>query len=423
MHLHAHDWCHPLDCLHSLAAQYPTLAFLYSGLKTSYSGDMSWLGFDAIEQFEGDDPTLLRHATSTSHATLPSWFGYLSYEFGRTIPTTIKPSTISLPKLRLTRFRHVLQFDHVRQTIRRHSVDNSSFDLQRYIAPKELDFTPPHVTSISSNMNQSYYRQHIEETLEAIRSGSFYQANITRKFMGRWGDIPSREEMSQLFHQLSYVSPAPYSAFITYPDTTILSSSPEQFLKIDADGTLTTRPIKGTSSLDNQADTLASSLKNRAENLMIVDLMRNDFAKVTNLGSVRVPHLFEVDNFKTLRHLSSTITGKLRPDLTIADAILACFPAGSMTGAPKQRVIQWCEKTEGIQRGVYSGAIGWLSRHTCEFSVVIRTLIAQNDQFEFQVGGGIVNDSDAYDEWEETMTKSRGIAQALGIHLEDLRNI
>jgi para-aminobenzoate synthetase component 1 len=432
MHIAAHDWCHPLECFHALAADYPNLVFLYSGLHTSYSGALSWLAFDSVEQFDGDDVALLRHAVASSHEIYPSWFGYLAYEFGRDIPSSIKPTTITMPKLRLSRFRHILKFDHITQTLTRYSIDNAPFDLTPYIVPTTQD-APLYdnledepllpVEAISSNMSKTYYRQHIENTLEAIRAGNFYQANITRKFMGRWRTKPTQEQLTNLFHHLSYVSPAPYSAYLAYDDATILSSSPELFLKLAPDGTLSTRPIKGTVSLENHADLLENSEKNRAENLMIVDLMRNDFSKVAQLGTVNVPQLFDIDNFKTLRHLSSTITAKLEPTLSTADAIMACFPAGSMTGAPKKRVIAWCEHIEAIERGVYSGAIGWISRHSCELSVVIRTLITRDKQFEFQVGGGIVADSDAHDEWQETMTKARGLAHALGIDIEDLSSL
>jgi len=153
---------------------------------------------------------------------------------------------------------------------------------------------------------------------------------------------------------------------------------------------------------------------------MITDLMRNDFSRVAKRGSVRVSELFGIDSFATIHHMSSTVEAELSEERSVPDAIQACFPPGSMTGAPKIAAMKWCSRMEAMERGVYSGALGWIAPDSCELSVVIRTLIIQGNRFEFQVGGGIVADSKPESEWQETLIKARGIAHALGIKEEAL---
>ncbi|MDE3038695.1 MAG: anthranilate synthase component I family protein, partial [Pseudomonadota bacterium] len=218
------------------------------------------------------------------------------------------------------------------------------------------------------------------------------------------------------------------SAFLRLGGTSILSSSPELFLKIDAGGQMRARPIKGTAprsddpARDRQLrDALAASAKDRAENLMIADLMRNDFSRSCVPGSVGAESLFDVTSHATIHHLSSTITGKKHHGRSTIEAVKACFPPGSMTGAPKIRAMQLCSELERRERGVYSGAIGWFGGDgSCELSVVIRTLVLRDKRFEFQVGGGIVADSTPEGELQEMMDKSRGILAALGLSIGDL---
>jgi anthranilate/para-aminobenzoate synthase component I len=202
-------------------------------------------------------------------------------------------------------------------------------------------------------------------------------------------------------------------------------------LTVDSRGTMTTRPIKGsarrgTDETSDAAirDALKASDKNHAENLMIVDLMRNDLSRVSEPQTVNVVEQSALYSYRTIHHLISTIQSKKLTHVGVYDAVRACFPAGSMTGAPKIAAIAWCEAQEKMERGLYSGAIGWFGGgNTCDLSVVIRTLIIDGECFEFQVGGGIVADSTPTDEWRETMTKARGIIAALGLREEDLARL
>ncbi len=385
---------HTASALHLAGEDF---ALLLSSLRTSYSGTRSLLASGVAERIEGEDYSALRPAL-----TQGEWFGWLGYGMRHATESLPKdaPSIISLPSLCMTRF---LQMDEMT-------------DAPDFFANAVYDKTSS-VASLASSMTQIQYLDKVAATIERIRAGHLYQANITRKFYGTLRDDASPGE---IFARLCRISPAPYSAWLKAGDVHILSSSPELFLRITPDGAMTTRPIKGSASIDTAPEDLRHSPKDRAENLMIADLMRNDFSRVAVSGSVCVSELFGVDSFPTIHHLSSTVEARLAPSYTVLDAISACFPPGSMTGAPKIAAMRWCSKMEGMERGIYSGALGWLRSDACELSVVIRTLVIQGNRFEFQVGGGIVADSDPASEWRETLTKARGIAGALGIEQEEL---
>lgn len=389
------DTASPLERAAHLHRVGEDFALLFSGLKLSYSGDRSLLAYNAAETITAD-----------RFDTIPTegqWFGWLGY--GLRHDTEMLPhdrsSHISLPPLCLTRFNNVETFPHRKG---------------HEEAPEKKEW----VATLSSNMTRTEYLEKVQATIEQIHAGNFYQANITRKF---YGELKPGASPETIFRRLCSASPSPYSTWIRMGDAHILSSSPELFLKITPDGRMVTRPIKGSAPPSTQVAALQSSPKDRAENLMITDLMRNDFSHVARKGSVRVSELFGTDSFSTIHHLSSTVEAELAPEHSVRDAIRACFPPGSMTGAPKIAAMQWCSKMEGMERNVYSGAIGWIAPDACELSVVIRTLVIEGSRFEFQVGGGIVADSDAEAEWRETMTKARGITQALGIEEEHIASL
>ena len=231
----------------------------------------------------------------------------------------------------------------------------------------------------------------------------------------------------QTYMRLREVSPVPYGAFLRFsrPDQAplhILSASPERFLKVSPEGEASAKPIKGTRPRgeDETADArgrqeLMSNPKDRAENLMIVDLLRNDFGRVCVPGSVQVPKIFSVESFSHVHQLVSTITGRLRAGLGAVDAIEASYPGGSMTGAPKIRTMQIIEELEPQPRGLYSGAIGWISPNSAaELNITIRTLIDDGSECSFGVGGAIVADSDPLAEYQETLVKAAALLDTLG---------
>lgn len=428
-------WEEPLTLAEQTAGD---MALLYSALSEAHSGRYSFLFSRPLETREGSDWTSL---PTSSVEELPDWVGYLGYGL-REPKQAGERSALNFPDFRLTRYAHLIRFDHQKQCVeifaRRHPreggdprADNPGQGLQQFSPNRALSSTmDPRLRgddsiadhALSSNFTRASYEAAVAKTVKAIEAGDFYQANLTRKF---WGEFAAAPDAFALFQQLTRISPAPYSAFIRYGAQNILSSSPECLLSMGADGTITTRPIKGSArrSADAAEDKklraeLAASAKNHAENLMIVDLMRNDLSRVCEAGSVKVAEQSGLYSYATIHHLISTIVGKKRADCSVSDVLAACFPAGSMTGAPKIAAMRWCESQENMERGVYSGAIGWFNATACDFSVVIRTLLIDSARFEFQVGGGIVADSTPEDEWRETLAKARGICAALGISEE-----
>ena len=407
------DWCEPL----AFAARHAPgdCALLYSSMRDAHSGRYSYLFAQPLATVEGTSWSEI--PTVATDDALPQWVGFLGYELGMQ-GATATASPLAFPGFRFVRYGQLWRFDHAQQRIEAFAAAPSS--LSRANAPA----TPsqeryPRVISMESNFTRARYETAVAQTVASIQAGDFYQANLTRKFFGQFSARPNPWAM---FERLCAASPAPYSAFIRHSDQAILSSSPECFLSVDARGTVITRPIKGSAprSADAAADAvikaqLASSEKNHAENLMIVDLMRNDLSRVCVPGSVSVREQSGLYSYATIHHLISTIVGQKQPDMGVVDVLKACFPPGSMTGAPKIAAMRWCLQQERVARGVYSGAIGWLGHHTCDFSVVIRTLLIEGDRFEFQVGGGIVADSTPEDEWRETLAKARGVLAALGL--------
>lgn len=414
-------WQEPLALA---ASQTGDIVLLYSSQQTTYSGRYSYLACHPREKIEASDLSLLaQKLAQTPPDMLHRWFGYLGYGLKNsleTLPTDAR-GWINLPDLYMARFGTVYCFDHAEQTLTLWS-DGRDTPAAARTLPEPA--TPPTGT-LTSNMRKADYLQKVRQVLEAIADGTLYQANLTRKFMG---SFTKPVDGFEVFRRLCAVSPAPYSAFIRRGDCCIASSSPELFLKVAADGTVQTRPIKGTAPrfADPAADArsgseLGRSEKNRAENLMIVDLMRNDLARSARLGSVKVASLFDVTTHATIHHMSSTVTCQRADSATSLDMVRGCFPPGSMTGAPKIRAMQLCSELEQQARGVYSGAIGWMGGDgACDLSVVIRTLIIEGNKFEFQVGGGIVADSTPEEELQETYEKARGILAALGKSVADI---
>lgn len=258
-----------------------------------------------------------------------------------------------------------------------------------------------------SNMTEEGYRERFGRIQAWLQAGDCYQVNLAQRFQASY-----QGDEWQAFQQLNHSNRAPFSAFLRLPQSAILSLSPERFLALQ-DGVIETRPIKGTLPrlADEQADRLqarrlAESEKDRAENLMIVDLLRNDIGRVAVPGSVRVPELFVVEPFPAVHHLVSTIRARLKPELSAGDLLRACFPGGSITGAPKVRAMEIIEALEPQRRNAWCGSIGYLSCcGTMDSSITIRTLIAEGGELYCAAGGGIVADSEAGLEYQETLHK------------------
>ncbi len=258
-----------------------------------------------------------------------------------------------------------------------------------------------------SNMSRAEYGEKFARIQEYLAAGDCYQINLTQRF-----SAPYQGDEWQAYCLLATANKAPFSAFIRLPESALLSLSPERFLLLDGRH-IETKPIKGTRprhpdpAIDRQvAQELAQADKDRSENLMIVDLLRNDIGRVSRPGSVSVPHLFAVESFPAVHHLVSTIHGELDAHWQGVDLLRACFPGGSITGAPKIRAMEIIEELEPQRRNAYCGSIGYLSQHgRMDTSICIRTLIAEAGRLHCWAGGGIIADSDADSEYQETYDK------------------
>ena len=278
----------------------------------------------------------------------------------------------------------------------------------------------PH-TRPQSNISRSQFIEAVQRAQAYIRVGDIYQVNLSHRFT-----VPNASTGWELFERLSSVSPAPFAAFVAGDRGhgrgrfEIASSSPEQFLRLSG-AHVVTRPIKGTRprNADPTRDAqlayeLQTSPKELAELVMITDLLRNDLGKICEYGSVQTPELARLEKFAQVQHLVSTVDGRLRNDVTHVAAFASCFPGGSITGAPKFRAMEIIDELEPLSRGPYCGAIGYLGfNRESQLSIAIRTAICQSGATHFNVGAGIVADSNAEAEYEETLAKARGFMQAL----------
>ncbi|MEZ5691467.1 MAG: anthranilate synthase component I family protein [Rickettsiales bacterium] len=421
-------WQHPLDIASHINEKKWVL--LYSGVNTGYSGRHSLLAHGLNEEIISDNFTeFAKKLSSDKEKFVNAWFGYLGYGLKNSLEELENDETgwLNSPNLYMMKFNNIYIFDHEEQTITMYSNSKNLPDMLSN--PKKTTSPIPQVKNISSNMTNNEYLRNVEYIIDKINNGDLYQANLTRKFYGESEKTP---DYLRIFRELCEVSPACYSAFIRLDDTYTLSSSPESFLNINSEGKITSRPIKGTAprNLKNSEidewlrNDLENSAKDKAENLMIVDLTRNDLSKCCKTGSVKTESLFDITSHATIHHMSSTISGEKGEDYSTIDAVKSVFPPGSMTGTPKIAAMNLCSELEKEERGIYSGTIGWFGGDgSCDLSVVIRTLIMKGKKFEFQVGGAIIADSIPEKELEETINKARGVMLTLSIDENIMKNL
>ncbi|HXH35431.1 MAG TPA: anthranilate synthase component I family protein [Plantibacter sp.] len=352
------------------------------------------------------------------------WVGWLGYEYGATlVGAPVAPG--SLPDAVLLRVTDRVVFDHGTRTVTLSSGDPdwirwASARLAeerepRLLAPRRgVECTPRHT--------DSDYVRLVERCQEHITRGDAYQLCLTNQLR-----VDGVHDALSTYRRLRAASPSHHGGFLRLGDVSLVSSSPEQFLEVTVEGTVRTKPIKGTRprGLDREDDArlraeLLASEKERAENLMIVDLMRNDLARVSVLGSVAVTALHRVESYPQVHQLVSTVEGRLRPGSDGLDVIEACFPAGSMTGAPKRRAMDILYELEGGPRGPYAGAFGVLRADgSVDLAMVIRTIVIDSTGASIGAGGGITAMSVPEEELEEAWTKAAAPLAALGVGRPD----
>jgi para-aminobenzoate synthetase component 1 len=367
--------------------------------------------------------------------------GYIGYDYGRRLEhlPSAHYDDLGIPDVVLALYDWVIAWDHLSRRAWIITIAGAA-RLREVRAMLEGRGTPAEPPSVSpwpriprapsfplapevaegldlrSSFSREAYLVAVERVRQYIIAGDIFQANLSQRL-----EAPLTEPPWALYKRLRAINPAPFAAYIEADEATIMSASPERFLRVAADRTVETRPIKGTSprGIGPEHDAalgqaLIESEKNRAENLMIVDLLRNDLSRVCAPGSVRVPELFLLENYPTVHHLVSTVVGVLSPEADAVDLVKASFPGGSITGAPKVRAMEIIAELEPSRRGVYCGAIGYLSvTGALDTSIVIRTYVALERRAYFSVGGGIVADSDPAAEYDETLDKARALIAAL----------
>lgn len=288
--------------------------------------------------------------------------------------------------------------------------------LEASALPLETAEAPP-TAGFASNFSRTDYLARVNEARDAIARGEIYQMNLVQRFEG-----PHRESPAATYLRLRRLNPAPFAFFQDAGELAVLGSSPERFLEVTPANRIRACPIKGTRPRGRtpaedalRADELRGSEKERAELLMIVDLMRNDLGRLCEFGSVRVNRLHALESFATVHHLVGEVEGALRPGTRVSDLLRATFPGGSITGAPKVSALGLIDRLERHRRGIFMGATGYLSAHgRIDLGIAIRTIVCREKKAYFEVGAGIVWDSDAAAEYEETLAKGRALFAALG---------
>lgn len=442
----------------------PFCFFLDSGMDVHRLGRYSFMGCDpflvlrsrgkeitlqnaAVQQSVAGDPFQILSGLLTTYKLdstgLPvplagGAVGYFSYDlchFIERLPTKAVDD-LQLPECYLGFYDAVVAFDllerqayiissgfpELDETRRQHRAQSRLEELSTLLAKSHVLADTPHIgqpaqdwVSLRSNFTPEAYLRAVETARQYIIAGDIFQVNLSQRFETEFAVSPY-----ELYRRLRQVNPAPFAGYLDCGQVTIVSASPERFLKLRGDY-VETRPIKGTrprSSIpaedEAQAHCLLSSPKDRAENVMIVDLERNDLGRVCRYGSVQVTELATLETFPTVFHLTSTVVGRLRPGNGRIELLRACFPGGSITGAPKVRSMEIIDELEPTRRSVYTGAIGYLSfSGDMDLNIVIRTFLVKDGRAYFQVGGGIVYDSEPQAEYQETLDKAKALIQAL----------
>ncbi len=434
--------------IYSLFKEDKTVTILDSGRDAENLGRYSFIGLNPFlkfkyekgvctindENFEEKNPfkeikKLINKYKIENNTKLPyvaGAMGYFSYDLGRSIENlpTMSVEDVKIPDCYFYFYDNGIIVDSLEKKTfitalgvldsKQNSIDNIKNVIFKGNKVEYHELKNSN-TEFISNFEKSDYIDTVEKVRKYIRNGDIYITNLTQRFF-----CETNKEPYDVYRDLRHINPAPFAAFMNVEDFSIVCSSPERFLKI-RDNIVETRPIKGTrprgknreEDLKNRQE-LIDSEKDRAELLMIVDLERNDLSKVCEPYSVKVKELFELEEYSTVFHLVSTVVGKLKDKHTSVDCVEACFPGGSITGAPKIRSMEIIDELEPTRRNIYTGSIGYFGFDgNVDFNIVIRTIIMKAGKAYFGVGGGITWESDKESEYDETLDKARALMRVL----------
>jgi para-aminobenzoate synthetase component I len=389
-------------------------------------------GIRPVEVFEFSDTepekilTALDEKLSGDRAAIFS----LSYDFGARLQGIVTPSaSINEPDVFLALFQALVVHDYNTGRTKTHGNKGDADAIADALLSKNRP--PPdrvenkNYEGVRFSVTRDEYVAAVEQIREYIRSGDTYQANLTQQLRC---NLPDELTPQEVFTRLRRDHPAPFAAYLSRRDSTVVSASPERFIRIARDGSIDASPIKGTrprGTSPEEDERLRSELlgseKDIAENTMIVDLMRNDLGRVCEYGSVIVEKLCDIEEHPTLFHLVSTVRGQLRGEVSFSEILRSVFPCGSITGAPKLRTMEIINELEPVRRGLSMGAIGCylparfsnVSSSVFDLSVAIRTMVIREKEAVFNVGGGVVIDSDPEKEFEESILKAKALLRAL----------
>jgi para-aminobenzoate synthetase component 1 len=444
----------------------PFSFFLDSGMDSQRLGRYSFMGSDPflIMRSRGRDITLIRpdgekvisgnpfdvlgellqeYKLDGNPSGLPfvgGAVGYLSYDLGHFIERLPCKAVddLQLPECYLAFYDAVAIFDHLegrayvastgfpekganwqsRAKARLEEVKRAVAQAPRLEAARAFDFDRSvSKVNLRSNFTHEAYLKAVQKARDYIIAGDIFQVNLSQRFQA---DMPLPPY--ELYRRLRKINPAPFASYLNFDGVTVVSASPERFLRLRGDR-VETRPIKGTRPRGKDpardealAKELVNSFKDKAEHVMIVDLERNDIGRVCRFGTVRVSELMALEKYATVFHLTSTVEGRLRPGKNAVDLLKATFPGGSISGAPKVRAMEIIDELEPTKRSVYTGSIGYLSFDGgLDLNIVIRTILVKKGKAYFQVGGAVVYDSDPEAEYVETLDKAKALIQALSM--------
>jgi len=421
-----------LENLFGKLAEKRGAVWLDSSLRIGDKGGTSIIAFDPVIEvsvYENSIETKSEHKTEKNRGPIDPlkllndlWetenlfsVGYFSYE--STLPFVgLRANRQSgLPLMHFYFYDTHLKFDHFAN-----SYELIGCNPEKYSGILTESDAPKNRLAVNSadcrpTISKKVYLQSVRKIKDHIKEGDIYQANFTCGF-----DVKSDAPAFDAYKRLRRLNPAPYAAYLNFGDYQILSSSPERmFKKVGLD--ITSCPIKGTiasgqDDLEREQNRLRllNSEKDKAELLMIVDLVRNDLGKVAETGTVRVDNLYEPEDYSSLIHLVSDISAKLRDDMSLPDIIKAMLPGGSITGTPKKRAVELIQEIETTHRGVYTGCIGFVDGDKAEYNIAIRTITHQDSLYRLNSGGGIVSGSSPESEYDEMCLKAKNLLKALG---------